>query len=200
MSNRRSIFPSIVTVVVLAIALPVLGGCAGAVVGGAATVGVAAYEERGIEGNARDFKTAAQIREKWLSFDHTLIGSIGLEVYDSRALLTGAVTDEKVRADAVRLAWAAAGVKDVINEIQVVENTSLLDTANDAWITAQLRSQIAFDKEVYAINFSIETVNSIVYLIGTAQSQAELDRVFAHAREISHVTRVVSHVRVKQAP
>jgi osmotically-inducible protein OsmY len=199
MSNRKRSSSSFLTATLLAVALPLLGGCAGAVVGGAATVGVAAFEERGIEGNARDLKTAAQVREKWLSFDHTLIGLISLEVYNGRALLTGAVTDEKIRADAVRLAWAATGVEDVINEIQVVEDTSFVDTANDAWISAQLRSKIAFDKSVFAINYSIETVNGIVYLIGTAQSQVELDRVIAHAREVSHVRRVVSHVQVKQA-
>src|SRR5690606_5518926 len=121
------------------------------------------------------------IREKWLNFDHTLFGKVGLEVYEGRALLTGAVTSEQTRADAVRLAWAASGVTDVINEIQVVTDTSLIDTATDAWISAQLRSQIAFDKQVYAINYAIETVNGVVYLIGIAQSQAELDRVIAHA-------------------
>lgn len=199
MSNRKRSFSSLLSVASLVVALPLLGACAGAVVGGAATVGVAAFEERGIEGNARDLKTAAQVREKWLSFDHTLIGLISLEVYNGRALLTGAVTDEQIRADAVRLAWAASGVEDVINEIQVVEDTSFIDTANDAWISAQLRSKIAFDKGIFAINYAIETVNGIVYLIGTAQSQAELDRVIAHAREVSHVRRVVSHVQVKQA-
>jgi osmotically-inducible protein OsmY len=82
----------------------------------------------------------------------------------------------------------------------VVANTGLFDTVNDAWISGQLSSKIVFDRNVSAINYKIETVNSIIYLIGAAQSQRELDRVFAYAREIPNVIRVVSHVRVKQAP
>ena len=37
-----------------------LSGCAGVVVGGAATAGVAAYQERGIKGVARDTTTATR--------------------------------------------------------------------------------------------------------------------------------------------
>ncbi len=50
------------------------------------------------------------------------------------------------------------------------------------------------------MNYSIETVNGVVYLIGVAQSQEELDRVINHARQISYVRRIVSHVRIKGAP
>lgn len=178
-----------------------LAGCtaAGTAAGAGAAVGVAAFEERGVEGAARDLRTTAQIREAMFMEDHTLLTKIGVEVYMGRALLTGAVTDEQVRADAVRLAWTAAGVEDVLNEIQVVEDTDAVDGARDVWITTQLRSQLTFDKQVLAINYSIETVNGTIYLIGTAQNQAELDRVIAHARELSNVRRVVSHVEIKKA-
>ena len=44
----------------------------------------------------------------------------------------------------------------------------------------------------------METVNGIVYLIGIAQNQKELDRVLAHAREINYVRNIISHVRVKK--
>ena len=41
-------------------------------------------------------------------------------------------------------------------------------------------------------------VNGIVYLIGIAQNQKELDRVIAHARDINYVRNIISHVRVKK--
>jgi len=68
-----------------------LGGCAGAFVGAGATVGVAAYQERGLEGAARDTKLATQIRFSYLESDGTLATNIGIEVYERRALLTGLV-------------------------------------------------------------------------------------------------------------
>jgi osmotically-inducible protein OsmY len=57
---------------------------------------------------------------------------------------------------------------------------------------------MTFDKKILAINYSIETVNGIVYLIGIAQNQEELDRVIAHARAIDYVRQIKSHVRVKK--
>jgi osmotically-inducible protein OsmY len=176
-----------------------LAGCAGALIGGGAAVGVAAYEERGVEGAARDLRTSAQVTEQWFQFDHTLPTKVSVEVYEGRALLTGAVKDPQVQADAVRLAWKAAGVQDVINEIQVLPNADVIDTAKDSWITTQLSSKITFDKQIMAVNYAIETVNGVIYLIGIAQNQAELDRVMAYARAIPNVTHIVSHVRVKQA-
>lgn len=176
----------------------ILGGCVEAAVGAGATVGIAAYQERGVEGAARDLRISADIRERWFRHDHTMVTDVGLEVYEGRALLTGAVDTEQRRADAVRLAWQADGVRDVINEI-VVGDSDLVDAARDAVITAKLEARITFDKEIAAVNYSIETVGGVIYLIGIAQNQAELDRVVSHARDIENVERVVSHVRVKGA-
>jgi len=105
-------------------------------------------------------------------------------------------SDDK-RALAVKIAWADADVKDVINEVLVSENP-LSDLANDTWITTQLKSKMTFDTDVLAINYTIETVGAVIYLIGIAQDEAELKRVINHARSIKYVKRVVNHVRVKE--
>ena len=47
--------------VVVVFAIATLGGCAGAVIGGGAAVGTAAYQERGVQGVARDMATATRI-------------------------------------------------------------------------------------------------------------------------------------------
>ena len=96
-----------------------LSGCAGLIVASGATVGVAAYQERGIEGAAQDTKLATQIRMSYLEASSALTTHVGIEVYESRVLLTGLVSEEQHRADAVKLAWTVIGVKDVINEIQL---------------------------------------------------------------------------------
>jgi osmotically-inducible protein OsmY len=178
----------------------VLSGCASTVIGAGATAGVAANQERDFRGAAQDLKVHATITELWFNFDHTFVVRIGLEVCEGRALLTGAVDDPKVRADAVHLAWKAYGVKEVINEIQVTAEGGPLMIARDTWITTQLLSRITFDGTILAINYNIETVAGTVYLIGIAQNIDELDRVMAHTREITYVRKIISHVRVKGAP
>ena len=184
------------TAVLLLTAALTLGGCAGVVIGGGAAVGTAAYQERGVQGVARDMATATRMRTKLLDAGNDYVTGIGVEVYEGRVLLTGTLADENMRATAIGLAWKTDGVKDVINEIQIGQAT-LRDWAKDSWITAQLQSKITFDKKILTINYSIETVNRIIYLIGIAQNQAELDRVIAHARTVGYVNRIITHVRVK---
>ena len=173
-----------------------LGGCAVAV-GAGAVGGVAAMEERGIDGAAKDFKVEALIMEQWINFDLDLPASVGVEVYEGRVLLTGSVADPQKRADAVRLAWKVGDVKEVINEIQVTADSGIVDFTRDSWITTQLKYKLTIDEEVLAINYAIETVNSVIYLIGIAQDQQELDRVIAQGRNIPYVRNIISHVRVK---
>ena len=162
--------PPVLTRIAAAVAITaMLGGCVGVAVGAGATVGAAAYQERGVDSAARDLKITADIRERLFRYDHELAAAIGLEVYEGRVLVTGTVDEEKDRADAVRLAWQAPGVKEVINEVQVVES-DLVDLTRDTWITTKLEARITFDKHISAVNYSVETVNRTIYLIGIAQN------------------------------
>ncbi|MEO5335488.1 MAG: BON domain-containing protein [Magnetospirillum sp. WYHS-4] len=173
-----------------------LSACAGAVVGGGAAVGVAAFEERGIDGKAKDLKVQAGIFENWLRYDHSLSAYATIEVWEGRALLTGVAKDEATRAEMVKMAWAVEGVREVLNELQL-ESGGFIDYTHDAAITTKLTSRITFDKTILSINYYVKTVSGVVYLIGIAQDQGELDRVLAHARDITYVKRVVNHVRLK---
>ncbi|MDA0305295.1 MAG: BON domain-containing protein [Proteobacteria bacterium] len=181
----------------LLLGLLTITGCAGAVIGGGAAVGTAAYQERGVRGVARDIATATRIRTGLINAGEKYVSGVGVEVYEGRALLTGVLADEATRAQAVGLVWKVEGVKDVLNEIQIGAS-SLRDLAKDSWVTTQLKTKLTFDREILAINYSMETVNGIVYLIGIAQNQKELDRVIAHARDIDYVRNIISHVRVKK--
>jgi len=183
-------------VIAAVFAMTNLTGCVGMIIGGAATAGVAAYQERGIKGFAADTETATKVRTKILEADNQLFNDVGVEVYEGRVLLTGRVPSEEKRAEAVRISWSVVDVKDVINEVAISENP-FSDLANDTWITTKLKSKMTFDKDILAINYSIETVGAVIYLIGIAQDKAELQRVLNHARSIDYVKRVVNHVRIK---
>ncbi len=198
MQPIRQTFRPMMLMGMMLVLTSVLSGCVGFVVASGATAGVAAYQERGIEGAAQDTKLATQIRVSYLETSSELTTNVGIEVYESRALLTGLVDHEQQRANAVRLAWAVIGVKDVINEIQLRAEEGIIEFAYDAWISTQFQSKLTFDEDILSINYSVETVNSVIYLIGIAQDAAELERVIAHAHSIDRVRRVISHVRVKE--
>ena len=180
-------------------ALLATSGCAAVAVGTGAGVGATAAQERGVKGALDDQAIRLDINDRWFKDDHTAYGGINMQVQEGRVLLTGYVDDPERRVQAVRLAWQAAGVQEIINEVEVRDSGSLSDAAQDTLIATKLRARLIGDEEVKSRNYSIETVNGTVYLIGIAQSQAELDRVIAHARDVSYVKRVVDYVRIKDA-
>ncbi len=169
-------------------------------VGAGAAVGVTAAQERGVEGAASDTKIRFEINRLLLQKSTELFLDINLQVQEGRVLMSGTVPDPQSRVDAIRLAWLTDGVREVINEIEVTEDGSFSDFTLDRTIEAKIRAKLLGDREVVSLNYSIEAVNQSVYLIGVAQSQAELDRVIAHAKDVAYVRRVVSYVLLKDDP
>ncbi len=177
-----------------------LGACAPVAVGAGAAAGVTGAQERGFKGAIADTEIRLEINHLWFQESASLYSKVNLQVQEGRVLLTGNVPDPEARLSAVRLAWQAKRVVEVINEIAVRDTSSLLDAARDEWISAELEARILVDTAIVSINYSIETVNQAVYLIGVAQSRAELDRVIAHAKDIAYVRRVIDYVRLKDDP
>ncbi|UUX52165.1 BON domain-containing protein [Nisaea acidiphila] len=177
------------------------GGCTpvGVAVGAGATAATASQSERGLEGTARDIAIKTEINHYLFQKNVDLFSAVGLSVEDGRVLLTGSVPRPEDRIEAARLAWKADGIREVINEIQVVDNSDIVDKARDTWIETQLETQMLFDSGISSINYDVDTVNGTVYLFGIAQSNAELQLVINHARNLDYVRNVVSYVRVKGA-
>lgn len=199
--GKVAVWSRLWAVVGLAAVAAAAAGCAPVAVGGAAAGAVvAASEERGITGFANDAEIQARINHLWFNHSVDMFNRLDMTVDQGRVLITGHAADSQMRLDAVRLAWQVNGVKEVINEIQVGEGAGLINSARDTWISAQLRGVLTFDKTIRSQNYSIDTVNGVVYLMGVAADQAELDRVIQHARSQAYVQRVVSHVRVAGTP
>jgi osmotically-inducible protein OsmY len=108
--------------------------CAVALVGGGAAAGAAAAQDRGIKGVMSDTRIRADINHLWFQKSENLYARINLQVQEGRVLLSGRVVDPQTRVDAVRLAWQVEGVKEVINEIEIDDETTLTDQVRDTKI------------------------------------------------------------------
>ena len=176
-------------------------GCAlmfaGAAAGAGASAGVAVSQERTFGTAVDDTTISVKVSDQFFQKDPQLTRTIGVDVVEGRVLLTGTVAKSEDRVEATRLTWQVAGVKEVINEVQVSEEFGVVGFSKDAWITTQLRSQLLRSGAVGSVNYNVETVNGVVYLFGIARSQQELERVTTLARTIAGVRRVVSHVMLK---
>jgi osmotically-inducible protein OsmY len=183
---------------VIALAVLALSGCAGVFAGAGATAGIALAQERTVGEAVDDKAIQLKINEGLFYLDAILFGQIDVEVVQGRVLLTGSVgvADDRVRV--AQVTWKVDGVKEVLNEVQVTNRGGLLYYLKDAKITTQLRYLMLRDKEINDINFSVETVNGVVYLMGIAISQSEIDKLTNHARNIAGVVKVINHVRQKE--
>ncbi|MDA0675891.1 MAG: BON domain-containing protein [Proteobacteria bacterium] len=174
-----------------------LSGCVGTAIGVGATAATAAAEERGLAQAAADLGIRTTINTLWLDHSEDMTLALNLDVSEGRVLITGVVPKETMRDDAIRLAKRAKGVRQIIDEIRVVQGDDGTSFVRDGLITTQLRTRITLDNQIQAINYAIETVGGTVYMLGIAQNPAELARVRDHARALPYVRRIVSHVIMK---
>jgi osmotically-inducible protein OsmY len=179
-----------------------LSGCSpvGMAIGAGATVTNMAMEQRGFVHSTRDKAIWTDITARMLNNDQKLFQNIDVQVHEGRVLLTGYVQRSEQRVEATRLAWQPEGVREVVDEIKLGRSLDLGDFSEDVWLIQQIRLKLMADRNIRAINYSVDCIRSTVYLMGVARTPAELQRVIDHVRDVPYVRAVVNHVRVRTDP
>lgn len=178
-----------------------LSGCASAIVGGAATLGLAGVQERSIKDAAIDLEIELLIQDNMFREDtEKMFSEIDVIVIEQRVLLVGNVVNEKIRDKAATIAWETNRVKEVLNEVTINKNLNLVSSAKDARISLNLSGLLIGDSNISDINFSHSVSGQTIYIIGIAENDSELNNVLNHARTIQGVKKVVSHIILKNDP
>ena len=162
---------------------------------GLGTAAVAASTtEKGFSTSVSDTVIEAKLTDKFIQNDASLFTRVESSVSNGAVLITGKLDTQDQKILATRLAWEIKGVKEVINEIQVVSEKSIKTTAKDLAASAQLRAALIGDQEISSLNYSIDVVNGIVYLSGVAANEKERERVIAHAQALRFAKKVVNYI------
>jgi hypothetical protein len=86
------------------------------------------------------------------------------------------------------------------NDVGKVDKNSrhfdLLQYTRDTMITSQIKSKTFVNREIKFVNYTVITINDVVYLFGIARSQEELEKVANIASNVYGVQKVVSHVKI----
>jgi osmotically-inducible protein OsmY len=174
-----------------------LSGCAGAVIGVGSAAVAASTTEKGISTSVSDGVIFTKLHDKFIQADASLSTVVDVTVNDGAVLLTGKVKtpDEKVLA--TKLAWEIKGVREVVNEIQVTDQSSIKDVAKDLAASAQLRGKLIADPNISSLNYSIDVVNGTVYLSGVASNVSEMNKVVTHAQELRFAQQVVNYIIIE---
>ena len=154
-------------------------------------------EERSFNNYVADTIILAQLKNEYFTNNENIFFNVGVDVLEGRVMLTGSVEQIDERIEATKLAWGIEGVNEVINEIQISNDEDILDYADDLVMKTKINAKLLLEKSILSLNYSIEVVNGVVYLIGIAQNQKELDAVIEISKKTYGVTSVISYVRLK---
>jgi osmotically-inducible protein OsmY len=178
-----------------------VSGCVPLVLSGATETAVVVAQERSVGNAIDDVGMLLQIKNIYAKNDYKdLLANVDVKVVEGRVLLAGNVDKPDSQIDAVRLAWQVNGVKEVMNELKINDKSGFWNYTRDVWISTQVRTRLLFGKDIHSINYSVITVNQVVYLMGIAQNQEELNRATNVASSTSYVQKVVSYVQLKDDP
>ena len=178
--------------------LLIFSGCAQVAVGGISKSVLVAKEERTVGTFIDDTVIAARLKNLYFNNNEKIFFNVDVEVNEGRVLLTGTVETSDIRIEATKLAWGISDVVTVINEIQISDNDNILDYADDLVITTKINAKLLINKEINNLNYNIDTVNKIVYVIGIAQNKNELANVIDIINSVYGVKEVINYVRLKE--
>ena len=182
-------------VLVLVGLTPMLSGClvAGVAAGGAAAV--AATQERTVGEAFDDVSVGTEIKTKLLSAGG--LGEVDVDVTAGLVLLSGRVQTPELRMQAENIAWTAKRTKDVANEIKIESPGGFFANASDELISARVRARLLGSSSVQARNINVETYGGVVYLMGIARNEKELQKAAEEASYAGGVSQVVSYLRLR---
>ena len=192
--NRELLLPPLIIITVTIL----LSSCSpvGLAVGAGASLMTASQTEKGLKVSAKDLRIKTEINHNLFQKDHELFGAVKVSVDNGKVLITGSVPSPQDRIEISKLSWKVGNVREVINEVQVTNKASFTNRAKDLLINKSLQTQLLLDQSINFINFSVDTVNGVVYIFGIARDQAEINRIIKHARNINYVENIVNYMSV----
>ena len=189
---RRARF--VQTAIFLLLASVSLSGCASAIIGVGTAAVAASTTEKGFSTSVADTQIRAKLTDRFFKSNFSLVTAVDISVKDGAVLLTGKVKTPEEKILATKLTWEVFGVREVVNELQITDSSSIKDIAKDLAASATLRTKLITDGDISSLNFSIDVVNGTIYLSGVAANADEMNRVVANARDVRYAQQVVNYI------
>ena len=169
-----------------------LSGCAPILVGGAAITSATVMTDRHSTGSIVN----DEVLEKRVAYEiQQAIGyerhHISVTSYDGKVLLSGEVASEQEKMVAQRVASQSVDVASVLNELAVMDPSSVPTRISDSMLATKVRSTIIATKQISLNQMKVTVERGIVYLMGIVTA-VEADTASRTAAEVSGVQQVVA--------
>ncbi|MGU9951389.1 MAG: BON domain-containing protein [Gammaproteobacteria bacterium WSBS_2016_MAG_OTU1] len=178
--------------ILLMLAAPfLLSGCPAALAVGAASGAAVVNDERTtgsfVEDAVVEYKVLSSIISKY-----TTDVNIGVTSYNRRVLITGQTASEEIKKDVSAIALSIANVREVSNQMNIGNPSSLASRASDSALTARVKFNLCqLQHEGFScLDIKTVTENGTVYLLGlVSKEQAAIAK--ETTRRVPGVIKVV---------
>ncbi|AXO15393.1 BON domain-containing protein [Thalassospira indica] len=161
-----------------------------------------------------DTQIKSGILGEFSKVDHTYLMDVNIDIWEQNVMVTGMVDSKGKYYDVVSLVKQDNRIKTVYDHLVIadqetidayhraedeygknaVPTDSATQSVSDVWIESQIKALLLAEKGVSSVNYRWQSVQNVVYIMGEAQSDAELEKVLSIVRRIKGVTKVVSHI------
>jgi osmotically-inducible protein OsmY len=182
--------------IVTALCLAFLQGCA-AVAVGAAAVGVSSASDPRTIGTQIDDQTIEMKANAKLGNQKRLNEARVIAVsYNNNVLLIGQAPTEALKRLAEDTIRDTNGINNIFNQIRIGSKASPGVLAGDSWITSKIKLKFASNDAVPATSIKVVTENGEVFLLGNV-TQQQANAAIDIARNVDGVERVIKALTIK---
>lgn len=176
---------------ILMFVTPVLQGCAGVFVAGAAGGAAIAEERRNTDTMIKDEAIEIEASNKLFGNVRVKDGThINVTCINGNVLLTGEASTEELHQTALNLVKDVDGVRHIVDEIAIMAPTTLSSRSEDTWITTKVKSQLLNHYGFSGLRVKVITERHTVYLMGLV-TREEAQRATDVAKQVNGVQSVV---------
>lgn len=158
-------------------------------------VGSVLMDERELADDWNDTKINMTIRKNLTAAKLTYALDIEITVFEGSVMLNGAIPSIEDIMRIVEITWQVEGVQKVYNHIRLQKPSDIVQTSQDAFIAASIRTQLTLTQGISSVNYKITVDDHVLYVMGIAKNQEEFDAVMNAIKSTEGVEKVISHVR-----
>ena len=153
-----------------------------------------ASKEKGLGASITDTIISTKISNKIFKYNPDLIKDTRVFVNNGSVLLTGKVKKPENKIELTKIIWKIKGVREVNNEVQIIDVSSIKNIARDIASLSEIRARILTNKNINSLNFSVDVVNDIAYLSGIAENDEEMKLVKDNAASARFIKTVFNFI------
>ena len=166
-----------------------LSACAPVMLAGFAGTAMVASDRRTsgtqLEDETIELRGSARIRDALGERAHVNITS-----YNRQVLLSGEVASERDKQIVEGMLEKLENVKSVVNELSIMQPTSLSSRSNDLLLSAKVKAALVDSRDLFANAFKVVVERGTVYLMGRV-TQREATSATNVIRNVNGVNKVV---------